>query len=240
MILYCIADNVQAIFDIWILGDEFVKEVFSEFESIKLKAKKDRNIPPLYIQEYYNVIPYYVTSGVPNVAARLVNSLVEALNERDRLPKFIIVMIDRDLIMNIDVFQNDAVKVLRDVTQWVVHQMNILVRRRKAELLEKKPGAVYTGDPSIIFMKMICRIDKFTPRSKLDLVYGLRAKFNDALNAGAARIEQHMLTLNSCNTSSHFDIWGKLSHRGRSAIWHEIDDLLERFDEGRVKLLLAR
>ena len=108
--MYCIADNVQAIFDIWILGDEFVKEVFSEFESIKLKAKKDRNIPPLYIQEYYNVIPYYATSGVPNAAARLVNSLVEALNERDRLPKFIIVMIDRDLIMNIDVFQNDAFK----------------------------------------------------------------------------------------------------------------------------------
>ena len=107
------------------------------------------------------------------------------------------------------------------------------------ELLEKKPCAVYTGDPSIIFVRMIRRIDKFTPRSKLDLVYGLRAKFNDALNAGAARIEQHMLTLNSCNTSSHFDNWGKLSHRGRSAIWHEIDDLLERFDEGRVKLLPA-
>ena len=84
---------------------------------------------------------------------------------------------------------------------------------------------------------MLRRVDRFPPGSKLDLVYGLRAKFNDSLNNAVAKINQHMLTITSCNTSSHFDQWDKLSQKGKIALWYELDELLEKFDEGQIKLL---
>ena len=68
-------------------------------------------------------------------------------------------------------------------------------------------------------------------------IFTLRAKFNDALNDVAARHENCILTINSCNTPEHFTKEGKLSEKGRSAFWHEIDDLFERFDLHDVKLL---
>ena len=37
--VFMVADNVQAIFDLWVIGDEFIREAFSTFESIKLQAK---------------------------------------------------------------------------------------------------------------------------------------------------------------------------------------------------------
>ena len=68
-------------------------------------------------------------------------------------------------------------------------------------------------------------------------MYSLRAKFNDALNDSVARIEQKNMMINSCNSVDHFDQWGNLSRKGKLALWLEIDDLLERFDGGDIKLL---
>ena len=65
----------------------------------------------------------------------------------------------------------------------------------------------------------------------------MRPKFNDALNTAVAKIDQYIMTINSCNTQYHFDCWGNLSQKGKNALWMEIDDLIERFDSDAVKLL---
>ena len=141
--------------------------------------------------------------------------------------------------MNIDVFQPDTVKLMSDIINWIIRQASILIRRRRSELLEKKPGVVYMNDPTMTFLHMIHCVDRYTQSSKLDYIYGHCAKFNDQLNEAVGRIDQRMLTINSCNTSDHFDRWGNLSQRGKMALWYEVDDLLERFDEGKIKLLPA-
>ena len=66
--------------------------------------------------------------------------------------------------------------------------------------------------------------------SRKDEVFSLIAKFNDALNSMVARANQHILTVNSCHTGSHFTHLGELSERGKQDFWSEIDHLLERFD----------
>ena len=58
----------------------------------------------------------------------------------------------------------------------------------------------------------------------------LRAKFNDALNDSAAKLNQFMLTVNSCNSYEHFDKAGKLSIKGKSNFWDELDELIQKFD----------
>ena len=104
------------------------------------------------MQEYYNVIPFNIANAVPRTIARVVNNLVNALNEHDRLPKFILVMLDKDLLMDLDVFLPTVIADMKQTTNWLVRQIDMIIRRKKAELLDKKPGAVYTGDPRVIFV----------------------------------------------------------------------------------------
>ena len=113
----------------------------------------------------------------------------------------------------------------------------MIVRRKRADLLDRKPGAIYSGYPVLIFVRMIRRPVQCSGRAKSVKIYSLRAKFNDALNDAVAKIDQRIMTINSCFTEEHFDHWGNLSLRGKRAMWLEIDDLLERFNRDEVKLL---
>ena len=65
----------------------------------------------------------------------------------------------------------------------------------------------------------------------------LRPKFNDALNDAVSEIDQHMLTINSCNAAEHYNRWGKLSQKAKEEYWFELEELIEMFDIEKIKLL---
>ena len=158
----------------------------------------------------------------------------------DHLPRFIVVIINHDIIKDVDVFDRNAHKTIGDNVHWLVHQIDILVKRKKAEIQVKRPGALFVGDPKIIFVRMLRRVGKpFYHGSKLEALHGHRAKFNDALNEAVAQIDQKMLTITACNSYAHFDQYGNLSVRGKSDYWQELDELLDEFDRRKIKLLPA-
>ena len=45
------------------------------------------------------------------------------------------------------------------------------------------------------------------------------------------------MTINSCNAYEHFSRYGDFSLNGKSCFWNEVDELLERFDRIKIKLL---
>ena len=160
------------------------------------------------------------------------------MNQEHHLPQFMLILIDKDIIEDIDVFALDAVQAIRGEVDWLVHQISILIKRKRASLLEKRPGAVYGNDPTVIYICMIRRIDLTLRRgSKKDEVFALWAKFNDALNNAVARADQRIMTINSCNSTAHFTHLGELSDKGKEVLWSEIDHLLEKFDRNDIKLL---
>ena len=236
MIFYLLfVDKVRAIHDIWFLGDGFLKEIFSIYDNIKKEE-----IPP-YIMDYFNISAFYqkITSGVRHLIARIINALTEALNTEKKLPKYLVVIIDKDIIDGVDVFEHGANKVVQDLVEWVTRQINILIRRRRLEMVDRKPRSMLPGTPQIIFVRMLHCQKPNKPGSKLEKTFALRAKINDALNEAARKLEQFILTIKPCNTMDHFDQWGNLSPKGKYDYFYEIDDLLERFDKGKVKLLPA-
>ena len=89
----------------------------------------------------------------------------------------------------------------------------------------------------MIFIRMLCRVEHQHQGGRVDKVMSLRAKFNDALNDAVAGIEQRMMTITSCNTLAHFDRWGKLLEKGKHTYLREMDELIERFDLNKIKLL---
>ena len=72
--------------------------------------------------------------------------------------------------------------------------------------------------------------------TKTGLTCKLRARFNDVLNNSVAKIDQYIMTINSCNTFDHYDRFANLSPKGKRDFWIELDDLIDRFERDRVKL----
>ena len=238
--IYNFSDNIHAIFDIWFIGDDCMKNSFGTFEAMTRVQQGDRKKIPPYIYENYNTLPFYksFSSGVTSTAAHMINTLIEALNTREWLPRFVVVIPDKDLLKDIEVYEFAASKVIQDLVAWTIRQMNMLIRRKCAALLEKCPGAVF-GDTKVILVRMMRRYWKYERDSKIDRVLSLRAKCNDALNEAAIKNDLHILTIDSCNSADHFDQHGNLSTKGKNAFWYEMDELLERFDKGGIKLLPA-
>ena len=111
----------------------------------------------------------------------------------------------------------------------------MILRRMKSNLLEIKPGANLST--KTIYVRMPRRIGKYNEESKISAWCSLHPKLNDALNDSIAKVNQYILTITSCNSYEHYDRTGKLSKKGKNLFWMEIDNLLEKFHNDKIKLL---
>ena len=155
-----------------------------------------------------------------------------------RLPRYLLVVPDKDLLEDIDVNDTEAKKQLAKIVNWLTRQINIAVCRKKLQVSEKKPGAVCSDDPTIIYVTMIRRVQQSAKGTKLEKLCRIRPVFNELINEAAARQQNKVMTIKSCNLLEHFDQWGNLTASGREAYWQEVDSLLEQFDQGNLKFNL--
>ena len=189
------------------------------------------------MEDYFNVSTYFKALTAGNVLTRLVNSLIDAVNEHDHLPKILIFIIICDLLQDMDVYNIGIHESIKEATRWLIGQISIIIHCKRVELADKKPGSIYSDDPRMIFIRMLHRVEHQQQGSHADKVLSLHAKFNDALNDAVAGTKQQMMTIMSCNMLTHFDRWGKLSEKGKHAYLREMDELIERFDLNKIKLL---
>ena len=243
-----IADTVPAIFDIWLLGDTFLSSAFNTYLDIKQEMLKsnteqegasEHNPPLLFMQDYFNIKPCYSNFQSFRLAStRAINTLMEAVNQKNaNLPRYLIVIMDKDFIpdMNLGVVMDRDENTL--LLDWFMRQIHTIVRRKRIDLYDRKPGAISGVNTKIIFVKMLRRIGKFHNKSQIGTVCSYRAKFNGALNDAVAKMDLRILTISSCNSYDHFDSSGNLSAKGKRAFWLELDELLEKFNDNKIKLL---
>ena len=153
---------MESYFNLWVLGDRFLKSVFNEYRVKINECKENKKMPRPYIQEYYNVLPYTTESSndVPAIS-RIWNALGDAIIERKRLPRFLLVVIDKDIISDHDVFDEHIVATIQESVDWIIHQISITIKRHRLNLMDKRPGAIYGTDPTVIFVRMIRRADVY-------------------------------------------------------------------------------
>ena len=235
-----ITDKILALFDVWLLGNSFLKDIVNQLESTKYQSDKDpTSTIPLFITEYFNVELFCDSPGASfeTSMARIVKHLSDAIIAKRKMPKYLVIIPDKDPLHDIDCSRQDTVQLIQDITRWLVRTVDTTVQRRRIDFLDCRPGAVAGLETKIIFIRMLRRIGSFHEGSKMSMICKLRAKFNDALNDACAKVGQYMLTIASCNAYEHFDKHGNLSRAGKQEFWLELDELLEPFDSGRVKLL---
>ena len=238
MALNVIADGILNYFDTWFVGDRFLRDTYNSFQMTINEASANKKLVQPYLYEFYNLYQSNRADAQERAPSRILNALTDLINLKQRLPRFLVIVIDSDIISDVDIFKRDVIKSIKQMTTWLVKQINIQIRCKRIELMAHSPGTIYGNDPTVIFIQMIRRINVQLRRgSFLEEMYNLRPKFNNTLNEAVSKVDQHILTINSCNTSSHFDHKGRLSTKGKAAFWYEMDDLLERFDKKQIKLL---
>ena len=50
-----IADKIKPIFDAWFIGDRFLRNINNALEDLQKQLKKDKDVPDLYMHEFYKV-----------------------------------------------------------------------------------------------------------------------------------------------------------------------------------------
>ena len=193
----------------------------------------------LYMIDYYNIKDYEkaLSTGVPTIM-RVLNALVEATNEGKRLPKYIFIILDSDIVSDLQfVDKTDAYKEVATYVNWLARQVDIHIRRMKLQHLEINPGAGIEDYPQIIYVLMVKRVQFYPEDSKLAKLCTLHSKFNECINKATAKREAKVLSIRSLTTDDCFDKRAALSIKGKHLFWDELDKLLERFERGELKLI---
>ena len=135
------SDLIPALYDIWICGDKFAEDLDNELR----RLMQEKEEVPLFLNEFFNIKTYNKTAGnVQFAVGHIINAITSVVNEKGAtLPKYLVVILDHDIIRDIDdVFTTDAPHAIATLTDWTVHQINLIIHRKWVDLLDKKPGSL--------------------------------------------------------------------------------------------------
>ena len=235
-----ISEEIPALKDVWIVGDGFIYDTFSTFQSAKIEARIDKTKPP-YLHDYYNVkfLMYPPLSNVKSTEARFVNSLIEGLNEKLTLPKYIIIILEKDFLEGVlpRLYDHGLKTIMREGMEWIMKTMSRILDSRKEQLRSRRPGTLSTSaEPRLIWAMSLQR-----PHNLHDSVrstFKLVSKSNETLEEMIRRYSRynHIMYIDNIDECRFFDNVGKLMEASKSAYWREVDAIMRKFDRGEIEL----
>ena len=220
--------------NLWLIGDIFLNEIFHALPQIKNEARSAKSGEIPYIYDYYNISCFTPNPQtlVKNVLARMVNCFIKALNDTVVLPRMVIFLPDWDLIRFMKKGVTDEEEVqekMRKGTKWVVTQVIRVLEIKKDDMKIKKPGAVASSEPKVLWIKMFNRVNGNGHGSTLSW----KAFYNNILEDSLTGKQNMFIgdVNKAMMDASLFDRNNRLNGFGRVRFWSEIDKLVERFDK---------
>ena len=127
--------DVQALRSVWMIGDDFLYRVFPGFQQLKSDCfVKKEDLPYLY--QYYYLNAWYVKqiqSTVPSMA-KIQNAMAAAFNEFNSLPKYLMILPDKDLIVLVEHYDKGAKQLLMENVCWLIRQIGRALISRHEDL----------------------------------------------------------------------------------------------------------
>ena len=160
--IFIFADEIRAAKDVWLLGDAFLKEMNHTVKAMKMRPGHDSNssnamVP--YLHQQYNIKALFDTNNFPqeNTLARIHNSLIKGINENARyaMPRMIIIIIGDELFKTIDHINYGVSLMIAKCIDWLLINLERIVKNRKIDVHQYRPGAVNYFEPKLIWLKMI-------------------------------------------------------------------------------------
>ena len=152
-----------------------------------------------------------------------------------RLPKYILILQNKDLITNMKTSKIEAGYVMGAIIYYIIKQIDLLAERHKTDILNKKPGAYCDEHPKIVWVRMLkCPKQEFP--AEVHRVISLRGKFNSVLEERLldAKGSHHIMSI--LVDMTEFDMWGDLTMKGKYNFWREVDRAMKKFDLNEITL----
>ena len=235
-----ISGEVVAINDFWIIGDSFINKHYFMLPQLKHEVKQARRTIP-YLYQFFNVTCYTPNpdTSVRSTLARLVNCVIKALNDAVKLPRLILIIPNSDIVRYVrrlvDPDFEDMTLFLDATLKWVINQMARAVDAVKDHLQRRKPRAVLSYEPKMIWIKMMDKIILGCNRGKS---LAFRKLFNDSLENVLSGCTEHFIMDidQEMNDASYLDTDNQLNDYGRIQFWTSIDKQIERFEKRLIPL----
>ena len=171
-----------------------------------------------------------------SVLSRVLNCFIDILNQKPHLPRYVLVIIDKDWFETSGMVEYGAGDACNTAIWWWIREFYKSVEVRKDHLYNKKPGALAIGsEPRFIWVAMIKR--PIVRHEKLSSIYALTRKFNDKLElAVKENCHCHLLYVEMQSDPADFDTWGRLTTGGKITYWRSIDESIRKFDRNLTDL----
>ena len=224
--------------DVWLVGDQFLRDLYPSLQAARAKAVLDKKVKP-YLYEYYNIIPRFpaTNSVIRSTLARIFNEFVSAMNDRTRLPRYVIMLLDKELVESADHNNFGIQKILTEMVSWLARNIDKVVDLRKEDIRVKRPGAIASsGEPRIIWMKMLFRPIINDPTKSY--IFAQCKKYNDVLEETIQKFKHaHIMTIDVPTDDQRlFDKWGNLSGIGMQRFWSNLIYQIKLFDRAETDL----
>ena len=230
-------DDIEALKDCWVVGDEFLISIYSALQELKTDYATNHKPMP-YLYEHYNISAWYQSPLLNQIRmARILNSFLDGLNERKKLPKYVLLIPDEDIILGVNYIGYGVMTMIKEQLNWLFKQINKAIRRCRDDLKNTRQGAVSSSfEPRVTWVEMM---DKPLPQSiQKHKVLGLRKHFNEALNK-AVQHERYMYIMRihlQTTDKELFTAAGDLMALGKAEYWIEVNRILRLFDRHDIEL----
>ena len=184
------------------------------------------NLRLLYAEQWSNIRPFL---------ARVFNQLIKVLNMPPfMLPRYILIMLDKDLITSAELFNYGVLQTMEDTLKWLLKKINQVIETRKQDLMGKRPGVVSTtSEPRLVWVTMLRRPDKSLNKQ----VHALVRKFNKILEQViSVNQRSHFLKMDLETTCTNYELIGNLTQIGKLEYWKKLDATMKDLDRGKTEL----
>ena len=166
--------------------------------------------------------------------------MITAFNKREKLPRYIIILLDKDILDAMAPIDKDETidNALEKCLMYMARQCDRLIAARKEQLLKKRLGAV-NFEPRIIWIKMILRpaiTSDYHPDNNRHQVQQALDIFNETLDHLADKFNHYILEITELEYLQHFDNLGNLNYKGKITFWKDLDKQIKEFEKKEISL----
>ena len=215
MLKFLFSETVEGYQHVWLLGDNFVAQSYRDHVK--------NSDYPLNINSRFEVEAICKSRfdcNIPNMLARIESALTEAINKEIKLPHYIVVVLDADLIEHLDYNGFGVSTMLGEWIKYLADAMHNICKGRKKTL----PLKAVKHDFPMIYWAAV-------PHHKLFFNNAICTKFNNCLDS-VLKLYKNMCLLKMKEIWDYNNLHlvngaGRITSYGLSKYWASIDAAIE-------------
>ena len=163
-----------------------------------------------------------------SVLTCIFNPLAKALNELNKLPCFVAIAANRDILDYVMSYEAGVSRPSGAAINWLANQIILAVNSKKDFLQRVKPGAISSYEPKVIWIKAIKHLAHEEQVTKFN-------KMMDEMLI--AKSGHYVIDINTVLPDlSYYHENGSLNGFGKVRFWAEVDYQIEMFDQRKLSL----